>query len=406
MDWKLILEIPRESLLSGLRRFIIIFIGLLIISILLVVLASYLIASYITKPIERISEESKLLAELDISNDISKKLTDRNDEIGDLANILQLITGNLRTIIEKIQESSSLVKESSRQLTLSSEESSKVSEEIANAIEEIAKIATDQASGSERGVDYIHKLGRLIEENQTIIGNLNRAIIEINKSKNKGNITLEELIKKSNENVEATIQVQNVMIETKDSSEKIKSASEMIEKISEQTNLLALNAAIEAARAGESGRGFSVVADEIRKLAEQSKIFTDEINKIVVELSDKTQEAVKAGDRVKIIVDDQNTGVEDTKHEFREIEKSIEEIRQLMILVNQSINEMDKEKGNIINIIEDLASGAESNAASTEEISASVEQQTATMEEIYQASENLGSLFYEIDKIIREFNIR
>lgn len=198
-------------------------------------------------------------------------------------------------------------------------------------------------------------------------------------------------------------ELQEIIVNTNESAEKIESASQMIRNIAEQTNLLALNAAIEAARAGEAGRGFAVVAEEIRKLAEQSNAFTEEIATIIKELTDKTGHAVHTIQEVGKTAASQVESVELTNAKFKGIDGVIEKMKDIIIEINQSGQVMEEKKNEVIGIIENLSAISQENAAGTEEASASVEEQTASMEEITNASDRLAKLAEEMQESIAKF---
>jgi len=170
---------------------------------------------------------------------------------------------------------------------------------------------------------------------------------------------IHDLIEKTDESRRAMDDIIRVIGETNDSSERIRQASNMISGIAEQTNLLALNAAIEAARAGEHGKGFAVVADEIRKLSEQTNQSTKDITSMLVELQEKSNQAIATGEQVKAAVDNQVTSVEATEAKYSEITDGIEvSMEEISKIIGISL-EMEENRVKVNAVIEGLAASVE-----------------------------------------------
>ncbi|MCT4545281.1 MAG: methyl-accepting chemotaxis protein [Vallitalea sp.] len=378
---------------------IIISILAIIISILLAIIITRSIAIPISLAVNHINE----VANYDITKDVPVKSMNRRDEIGDLLKAIQKIEDNLRIIIKQIAYNSQNVASSSEELTATSQQVSNAVNEVSRGIEEIANGANEQADDTQKAVTNITELGELIEKEQVKLSNLNQSSSQVINLKEEGINNIQDLVDKTKMNEKASKEINEVIVNANESAEKIYQASEMIKNIAKQTNLLALNAAIEAARAGESGKGFTVVADEIRKLAEQSDEFTEEISNIINDLKDKTENAVTTMKHMAIIVNEQAESVKKTESKFEGIAEAIEKNKNSIDELDKSSKSMEDKKDNIISIIENLSAISEENAAGTEEASASVEEQTTSMEQIANASEKLSKLAEDMNQSVAKF---
>ncbi|TCK92616.1 methyl-accepting chemotaxis sensory transducer with Cache sensor [Natranaerovirga hydrolytica] len=404
-DWTYVITADENEVLQQIQHITLSTIGIVLVLLLMGIIAVYILGHYFVKPMIKISEYADQVATLDLTQSISKKQQKGKDEMGKLANALQKITDNMKLIIKDISGSSEEVASMSEELTAMSEQLSTSAQEVSKTVEEIAKGATEQAEKTQNGSSKVAVLGEKIQNNQDHIGDLNNTFEQVNTVVKEGLEEIEVLSEITKESNTATKEIHDVIIKTNDSSEQIGEASKVIGSIAEQTNLLALNAAIEAARAGEAGKGFAVVADEIRKLAEQSAESTRAIDTVVNELQDNVRNSVSTMERVASISSKQTESVFNSKNKYQSIEAAMKDSIEAVKQLNVSGKEMEQMKKEILITLQSLSDIAEENAASTEETTASMEEQSSSMEEIASSSEGLAALAQKLQENIKKFKI-
>lgn len=408
--------IPKETMdnliETGITKMLISVVIALIIIFVLATIISYIIGNNLATPILNIVTILDKQAKLDFTMNFTpkenadiKKYLVRKDEIGLMARSIKLMRDSVKDFIQKVSDSTIKVSTSSEQLTDISQQVATSAEQVSNSIEDIARGVSVQAKDTEIVSESIEIMGDIVEEDYSNIQSLNSALSEINKQKEEGFTILNTLIEKTEMNNISINSIQDIIVKNNENSEKIQFTSSMIQDIAEQTNLLALNASIEAARAGEQGRGFLVVAEEVKKLAEQSTNLANEIQSIINELKSRSTQAVQTMEETKKIVDSQTLSVQETQEKFEMIANSIDLTKDIIIKLNKSSELMKSNKNKVADLTQNLTATSEENAAGIQEASALMQEQTTASGEVSNLGEDLAGLVDDLNKLIGQFKI-
>ncbi|MBU5227317.1 methyl-accepting chemotaxis protein [Clostridium senegalense] len=374
-----------------------------LISLLLSIILSLGISNKFSKKLVKAKNKLSLLSQGDFTLTIDEKDINQGDEIGDIYKAINKTKESVGEILISIKDSSNIITEHSKELSAVSEEMVLSSENIASAIQESVKGNDNQCSG----LNYIDNIMNNFSDKINImienIKNINTVSTEVVNKANISNKDMKNLFDSINDFDDifkkflVTIEGMNSKIDS------VNKITYVINSIAEQTNLLALNAAIEAARAGEAGKGFSVVADEIRKLAEQSKDSAVEISNVIDGVLDESKNIISETNILDNEVQLQKQAIEKAIFSFEEISKSLGEINPIIKDTYNNSNNIKKDKDDIIIKIENSTSISQEISATTEEISASTEEFNSSSEEIANSASNLFELTEDLNVKLKKF---
>lgn len=401
--WKLIATLDESELTNDTKVILMNTVSIILIMLVISSISAIVLSNGITKNIYNLKEVFAKASEGDLTVSIVAKT---KDEFADLADSFNKMIHNISELIERVTTSSDTIMETSSNLADMSSEVTLAMGEVARAIEEVSRGAVNQAQDTQTSVIETENLAEkldVISGNSIDMNDISKNTKELSA---KGLNMVDTLIQKSNETKASTDEVNTMVGDMYESTKQISAISDTLTNITTQTNLLSLNASIESARAGEAGRGFSVVAGEIRKLAEQSNAFTEEIKVIIDNIQMKSETAAKAIQSTKIIVDEQDIAVGETKEIFSEILTAIEAMIVKVDEIAGSITVTNTNKTSLVSAIENISAVSQQTASSSEEVTASTEEVTATMEEFNRYSNELKKLANHLEDQLRKFKTK
>jgi len=400
--WSFGVSVPEKQVLAQVNHLSIMVLTLFAVLIAVAAVLIFFVASSISKPIRALASKAIEFGKGDLTVKFEVK---GKDEVAQMAQALTQMADALRESMRAIDESSVQVNSSAQSLASTAEELSASSEELASQMEEVNKSAQNASASIQEVTSGIEEVAASAQNVSKAAQQLTERSSQVSMAAKEGDNAIKSIVEMIRQAKDKAEQTANVVGELSEQAKNIGQILQTINSIAEQTNLLALNAAIEAARAGEAGRGFAVVADEIRKLAEESKKATNQIGQILGQIS---QGAMKADNATKETV------------------QVVEDMSKQSNVVVEQFNKIMGQINNIASQIESLAASAQEQSAAAEEMSSAMDTATKSitviaqqMEEMTQAvrqqasgvqnvsslSEELSSIAESLVEQVRKFKI-
>jgi len=409
-DGKVImLTIPRSEVFAEVGMTVIIIAVVILISTILSVILSFILGKKISDPIVVATDILNTIANLDLKEiektDKIESILRRKDEVGMIFRATAILREEMRKIIVGIEETTESIVVNTDSLTIATQETSQSINEVTRAVVELAEATMEQAEDAETGSMTLDKLAneikKAVDNGEVVVKSSHHA----QKIGEEGSSAMNDMIDKFNTTSKSTNVVAGNINSLLEKSNSIGRILNTIMSVSEQTNLLALNAAIEAARAGEAGKGFSVVAEEIRKLSEQTADGTKDIEDIIYSIQAEIEATKENMDVSELAIKDANITLDQSMKSFEEIISSISISIEAIDKLRIGLNTVDGDKEDAIIAIGSISSITEETAASTEELSASMEEQAATIETISSNTDNLAETTKKLKELVNRFKI-
>ncbi|AIF54077.1 methyl-accepting chemotaxis protein [Pelosinus sp. UFO1] len=371
--------------------------------ILLVIGVVYWYSGNMAKRLGTISRDLAQVGKLDL---LGKDLIPaHNDEIGDMGLVINEMRQSLKSFVRQIADNS-------QTLAASSEELSATVSEHVKAVETVAQSISGIAAGAIQNADNISNISATLEEISAGSEEISAGAAEVNLSTQnavaeagKGMEMLAEVVNQNEYINQSMNEITIVTTNLSQGSEKIKGIVDVINGIAAQTNLLALNAAIEAARAGEAGRGFAVVADEVRKLAEQSATATKDIAEIIIKMSEEINFAVASVGKANQEVLKGRESAVTTQEGFKIIIEKLEGVKTGVEQIAVAVDETARGTQTMVVSVENISTVAQKTSENSGTAAASAEEQSAGMLEINQNADNLAHLATDMMGIVKKFKV-
>lgn len=404
-NWSIAVSLPEKQALANLNSLKstvrILTLGAVIIGIIF----SFIFSKKIAKPLTLVTNRAKKIANLDLSSNIDEELLNKEDEIGRIANSFNSILNNFRELSRNITEASEHIAASSEELAATSQESTAAATNIAESANDIADSSDKQLEEVLKVTSAIENVAKEIDNMFNLSHDANELSDKVLENTNEGKKRIEEALNQMVNISRSTNLVRNSLTDINNSSGQMTAIIDVIESIAEQTNLLALNAAIEAARAGEAGNGFAVVAEEIRKLAEETQKSTEEIGLLIKENQKIIEEANINMDSNEKNVDTGMNTVNIAKDTFEKIANLIKDVSNQIENITKAIYQVAEGNTNVINSSKSMEEYSKNVSSQIQSISAATEEQTASMEEIASSTESLAEIAGELQEFLSQIKL-
>lgn len=394
--------VPQDNLLAEAGNIAYITAGLVVVAGLIALGLGSLIALSIRKTLQDTVTGLKKVEAGDLTVQFATK---RKDEFKQLTNSMNQMLGGIRGLIQDTSDFGETVNTMSGNLAEKTVDINESMQQVLRAVEEVSEGTQNQASETENSNLKMISLAENLTDISAQTETMQEMADNVMRSVEDGNRIMEVLHEKSDTTVEITKELSEEIAEVAKRSKEIQGIIGVINGIAEQTNLLSLNASIEAARAGEAGRGFSVVAEEIRKLAEQSKESANQIKLIVMGITETTNKTSRSAKMTESMMQEQVMALQDTISIFKDINEATTELVDKLHAAGTSMDQIMAEKEDVADSLQNIAAISEQAAASVQEINATLSEEMMTITHLAEDAETLKEQMEVMNSSMEKFRV-
>lgn len=407
--WFVCAVVGKDSLIENNKNLMQLLGSVIIIAVIMSFIIATIVGRKIGSTITYVIKSLNTLSNLDLTlvskDEEYEKKHSKNDQLGIMISSTSDLRNHLRKIIPQIQDNSKTTLEYSNNLDSAIEQSSESMNGITDVMQQLDVGSQNQIENAKEGVSKLSVLAEMIETSIEFTNDVNS---HLNKTQDANKINIKHmnnLLDKFEINRVNSNQVSNNINILSTKTKNIQDIVIAIEDIAKRTNMLSLNASIEAASAGEQGRGFAIVAKEIGKLAQQTRLETDEIKNIVEEISDNmiiTENSMRTGETA---LSEASVAMNKATKSFSVIDKDIDNMADVIIELISTIQNINQNKEDVISAINSILSVSEETAASIQVITETAQEESMNINNLVSASRNLKDISNILDSIVNSFKI-
>ncbi|WP_018753162.1 methyl-accepting chemotaxis protein [Paenibacillus sanguinis] len=400
--WKLLGTVDADELTKSANEIMLVTVFSLIAVAIIAILIGIWMVRMIAHPLGKLRN---LMEEGSQGNLNVRMATKAQDEIGQLTESFNVMMEKITELVKQSNNSAQDVLDTAAELAQASNKTALSAKEIAVATEEIANGATSLANEAERGNELTENISRQMEHVIQSNKEMESAARQVESSSQQGTEYLNGLLEKTNVTVEMINALTEKVDSLKASTSSVMKVLDVMQNITQQTNILSLNATIEAARAGAAGRGFMVVADEIRQLADQSRQSITMVGEITDTIQKEMNETVKALSEASPLFQEQITSVQETSQIFVSVQEQMEGFVRQLDSVTTSIDELSNSQSVLSEAMSNVSAVAQQSSATSEEVASLSNEQETVGEHLVKLSSKLENVSSGLKESLSKFTV-